>query len=98
MITEVAMLNVIPGKEDKFENDFQIAGQFISAIPGYIEHNLSRCLEQQNKYLLTVQWKTLEDHTVGFRESPEYLEWKKLLHHYYHPFPTVEHYVTIVTS
>jgi heme-degrading monooxygenase HmoA len=98
MIKEVAMLNVIQGKEPEFENDFRIAGQYISAIPGYIRHTLSRCLEQQNKYLLTVEWKTLEDHTLGFRQSSEYLQWKQLLHHYYNPFPTVEHYVTIVTS
>lgn len=97
MITEVAILNVIPGKEMEFENDFRIAGQYISAIPGYIKHSLSKCLEQQNKYLLTVEWVSLEDHTIGFRQSPEYLEWKRLLHHYYNPFPTVEHYITIVT-
>ncbi|RZK18775.1 MAG: antibiotic biosynthesis monooxygenase [Flavobacterium sp.] len=96
MITEVAILNVIPGKEIEFENDFLIAGQYISAISGYIKHNLSRCLEQQNKYLLIVEWVTLEDHTVGFRQSPEYLEWKRLLHHYYHPFPTVEHYEVVI--
>lgn len=96
MITEVAMLNVIPGKEAEFENDFRIAGQYISAIPGYIKHNLHRCFEQPNKYLLTVEWTTLEDHTIGFRKSSQYLEWKRLLHHYYYPFPTVEHYATLI--
>lgn len=96
MITEVAMLSVIPGKESQFENDFRIAGKYISSIPGYIKHSLSRCLEQQNKYLLLVEWVKLEDHTVGFRESAQYVEWKLLLHHYYDPFPTVEHFEVVV--
>jgi heme-degrading monooxygenase HmoA len=42
-----------------------------------------------------VYWQSLEDHTVGFRGSASYQEWKKLLHHYYDPFPTVEHYEQI---
>lgn len=39
-----------------------------------------------------VNWETIEDHEVGFRKSDKYQEWKKLLHHFYEPFPTVEHY------
>ncbi|MBC7399520.1 MAG: antibiotic biosynthesis monooxygenase [Mucilaginibacter sp.] len=92
MILEVAILNIIPGKEPQFEKDFAIAGQYISAIKGYIKHSLSKCIEQPNKYILLVEWDTLEDHTIGFRQSTEYQEWKKLLHHYYDPFPVVEHY------
>jgi heme-degrading monooxygenase HmoA len=96
MILEVAILNVIEGKEKKFEIDFKIAGKYISATKGYIKHTLKKCIEQKNKYVLLVEWDQLEDHTIGFRESNEYVEWKKLLHHYYDPFPTVEHYETIL--
>lgn len=92
MILEAAILNVIPGKEARFEQDFAIAGQYIKAIKGYIKHSLNKCIEQPNKYILLVEWETLEDHTVGFRQSAEYQEWKKLLHHYYDPFPVVEHF------
>jgi heme-degrading monooxygenase HmoA len=42
--------------------------------------------------LLLVQWGSLEDHTEGFRKSVDYQEWKRLLHHFYDPFPVVEHY------
>jgi len=96
MILEAAILNVIPGKEIQFEHDFSIAGQYISAIKGYIKHSLSKCIEQPAKYILLVEWETLEDHAVGFRQSPEYLEWKNLLHHYYDPFPVVEHFERVV--
>jgi heme-degrading monooxygenase HmoA len=95
MILEAALLNVIAGQETQFEKDFAIAGQYISAIKGYIKHSLSKCIEQPNQYLLLVKWETMEDHTVGFRQSAQYLEWKKLLHHYYDPFPTVQHYEAV---
>jgi len=48
-----------------------------------------------NRYILLVNWERLEDHTEGFRGSEEYQEWKKLLHHFYDPFPTVEHYESV---
>ncbi|CAM2948643.1 antibiotic biosynthesis monooxygenase [Prescottella defluvii] len=56
---------------------------------------LSRCLERPDAYLLLVEWDTLEDHTEGFRGSSEYQEGRRLLHHFYDPFPTVEHYVRV---
>ena len=95
MILEVAILYVKEGQEKDFEKDFAIAGQYISAIKGYVKHSLRKCVEENNKYILLVDWLTLEDHIIGFRTSPEYLEWKSLLHHYYNPFPIVEHYETI---
>lgn len=96
MIVEVAILNVIEDQTDHFERDFATASQFISAMKGYLGHTLRRCLEQRNKYLLLVNWESVEDHEPGFRQSKEYLEWKKLLHHYYQPFPTVEHYELVM--
>ena len=98
MILEVAILNVKDGQEKQFETDFATAGQFISSVKGYVKHSLRKCLEQSNKYILLVDWENLNDHTVGFRQSSQYLEWKKLLHHYYDPFSVVEHYETIIEN
>lgn len=92
MILEVAILDVIPGQETDFESAFAKASDIIASMSGYISHQLQHCVEASNRYLLLVQWDTLEAHTVGFRGSPEYQEWRKLLHHFYDPFPTVEHY------
>ena len=92
MILEVAILNVRAGEGDAFEHAFFQAQNIISSMPGYVSHQLQRCLESQDKYLLLVQWQRLEDHTIGFRQSRQYQDWKKLLHHFYEPFPTVEHY------
>lgn len=92
MILEVAILDVIPGQEVEFQAAFGTASSIISSMPGYVSHQLQRCLETRNRYILLVHWETLEAHTVGFRGSEKYQEWKKLLHHFYEPFPTVEHY------
>ena len=92
MILEVAILDVIPGQETEFEAAFAQAQAIISAMKGYVNHQLQRCIEKENRYILLVNWETLEDHTEGFRGSPEYQEWRKLLHHFYDPFPTVKHY------
>lgn len=92
MILEVAILDVIPGQQEEFESTFAKASSIISSMSGYISHQLQKCIEKENRYLLLVQWETLEAHTVGFRGSEEYQEWKKLLHHFYNPFPVVQHY------
>ena len=92
MILEAVILQVKEDFENEFETDFKIASQYISSVKGYLSHSLQKCIENKSQYLLLVQWEKLEDHTIGFRTSPEYQEWKKLLHHYYDPFPVVEHY------
>ena len=96
MILEVAILNIKEEKIVEFESTFKEASKIISSIKGYISHELKKCVENEFRYILLVKWETLEDHTVGFRESDEYQEWKTLLHHFYDPFPVVEHYESIV--
>jgi heme-degrading monooxygenase HmoA len=95
MVLEVAVLNVRPGQSDAFEAAFREASGYIVASPGYVSHELQRCLEAPDRYLLLVRWQTLEDHTKGFRGSDAYEHWRRLLHHFYDPFPTVEHYEAV---
>lgn len=92
MILEVAILNIKEGKTAAFEQDFQKASPFIQNNPGYLSHELKRCMENDHRYILLVKWERLEDHEEGFRKSENYGPWKRLLHHYYDPFPVVEHY------
>ena len=96
MILEVATLDVRPGQVAAFEAAFREASAIISSMPGYLSHELQRCLEKPNRYVLLGNWQTLEDHTIGFRQSSEYQRWKTLLHHFYDPFPTVEHYERVM--
>ena len=95
MILELAILDVLPGEQDNFELAFAKAQEIISCVPGYVSHQLQRCVEVTNRYILLVNWQTLEDHTVGFRESDLYQEWKSLLHHFYSPMPEVQHYQSV---
>jgi len=92
MVLEVAILELKQGSATDFEKSFSKASGIISSQNGYVSHELKKCMEQSDKYILLVQWKTIEDHEIGFRQSESYQEWKQLLHHYYEPFPVVEHY------
>jgi heme-degrading monooxygenase HmoA len=95
MILEVAILNVKPGQATAFEQAFAQASPLIASIEGYRGHELQKCLEVENQYVLLVRWRRLEDHTVGFRQSAQYQDWRRLLHHFYDPFPTVLHYQSV---
>jgi heme-degrading monooxygenase HmoA len=95
MILEAAILDVREGQTDQFEAAFRQASPLIASIPGYVSHELQKCLETPRRYLLLVQWETLEAHIIGFRQSPQYQDWKRLLHHFYDPFPTVEHFENV---
>jgi heme-degrading monooxygenase HmoA len=98
VILEVAVLDVKPGQEKEFELAFDKAQEIISSMDGYISHQLQKCIENTSRYILLVNWQTLEDHTVGFRESEQYQDWRKALHHFYEPFPEVQHYTEVYSN
>lgn len=95
MINEHALLPVMPGREDEFEIAFAAARGIITSMPGCLGLSLSRSIESPSTYLLLVDWERLEDHTIGFRQSEQYKAWRTLLHHFYEPFPLVEHYKSV---
>jgi heme-degrading monooxygenase HmoA len=94
-VLEVARLDVKPGQEADFERAFAQARSIPAGTPGFVDLELRRCVEQPNRYLLLIHWATIEDHTVGFRQGPDYPRWRALLHHFYDPFPEVEHYTEV---
>jgi len=98
MITEHALLPVIPGQEAEFIETMDRAKAIIAASPGFVSLRVARCLERPSCFLLLVEWETLEAHTEGFRNSAAYEEWRALLHHFYDPFPVVEHFETVATA
>lgn len=95
MILEVAILHVRPGTINDFERDFRKASPIMASMQGYIGHELHKCVEVADKYMLLVKWRNLSDHLVGFRQSDAFASWQSLLHAYYDPAPTVEHYLQI---
>ncbi|RBP48298.1 DUF1653 domain-containing protein [Arenicella xantha] len=91
-VLELAVLNVEPSECDNFEQAFADAERIIAGMEGYLEHQLQQNVERPTEYLLTVQWQSQEHHAIGFRQSDEYQQWRKLLHHFYSPMPKVEYY------
>ena len=98
MITEHALLEVIAGQEADFVTAMEEARRLIAASPGFIGLRVERCVERPSCFLLLVEWERIEDHTEGFRGSTAYEEWRAALHHFYDPFPVVEHFEAVVTA
>jgi heme-degrading monooxygenase HmoA len=98
VITEHALLPVIPGQEAAFIETMDRAKAIIASAPGFISLRVSRGIESPSSFLLLVEWETLEAHTEGFRNSDAYQEWRSLLHHFYDPFPVVEHFETVARA
>ena len=95
VILEHAILPVVPGREAEFEAAFARARPLVAEQPGCRTVSLSRSIESPNIYLLLIEWDSVEAHTEGFRMSREYESWKALLHHFYDPFPVVEHFTAV---
>jgi heme-degrading monooxygenase HmoA len=95
MVVEHAVLEVRPGEEEAFEAAFAEARPLIEATEGFQGLRLLRCEERSNVYLLLVDWRSTQDHVVGFRESDRFLRWRELLHHFYDPAPLVEHFAEV---
>lgn len=91
-ILEAGILTVREGQAKEFEETFAVAQKIIMASTGYISHELRRCVEVKNQYILLIRWEKLEDHTVIFRGSDAFQQWRKLLHHFYEPMPQMMHY------
>ena len=98
MITEHALLDVVAGREDEFLDAMEKAKALIAASPGFVSLRVERGVERPGCFLLLVEWERLEDHTEGFRGSAAYEEWRTALHHFYDPFPVVEHFEAVVTA
>ena len=95
MVLERAQFRITPGREEEFEQAFEQARLLIARTHGFRSATLSRGVESPSTYLLLVEWATLEDHTVGFRESPAFDEWRSLIGHLFDGAPDVEHFVQV---
>jgi heme-degrading monooxygenase HmoA len=95
VVLEAVTLHIRTGQSAEFEQTFRKAQTIIAGMQGYLSHELQRSIEKADEYLLLVRWRTLEDHTVGFRNHPEFAEWKRLLHHFYDPTPVIQHYEVV---
>ena len=98
MVLERAQFRITPGREEEFEQAFEQAQRLLAGSHGFSGATLSRGVESPSAYLLLVEWETLEDHTVGFRESPAFGEWRGLIGHLFDGAPDVEHFVQVAAA
>lgn len=97
-VLERAELPVRPGMEAEFERNFAQARHLVAESPGCRSVSLVRGIESPSLYILLIEWDSVESHEVSFRQSERYAEWRALLHHFYDPFPTVEHFSPVFSD
>lgn len=95
MTLEVAIIDIQQGCKAQFESAFLKAEKILASAGGYLSHDLQNSVEHPNRYVLLVNWRSLEDHTTGFRESEQFLQWRALLGGFFESAPAVEHYEAI---
>lgn len=99
MILELADIRIHPGKEAEFDQAIQRGlAQTISKARGYLGHKVQKGVESPQRYLLMVYWATLENHTVDFRESPAFTEWRGIVGPFFAGAPQVEHFSLLTES
>jgi quinol monooxygenase YgiN len=96
MITEIAQIEIKPGMEAEFEAAVKKAAPIFQRAKGCTAMELRRSIEKPSRYRLFVGWATIEDHTVDFRGSADFQEWRKLVAHCFASPPEVEHGTQVV--
>ena len=96
MVLEIAQIDVKPGMAAQFEAGVANAVPVFRRAKGCKGLELQRCVEKPGRYRLFVRWETLENHTVDFRGSADFLEWRKLVGDFFASPPEVEHWKVAV--
>jgi quinol monooxygenase YgiN len=97
MITEIAIFQAIPGKEENFAQGIQQGIQVIRRDSGCRSVMVQRCIEDPTRFVLIVQWDSVEAHTEGFRKSPLFAEYRSHINGLFQDSPVVHHYETLAS-
>lgn len=98
MILELATIDIKIGSNAEFEHNLEKAQAVVAKSKGYLGHQFQKCIEAENRYSLFIHWENLEAHTIGFRESELFKEWRALIGPYFETAPIVQHYEIILSS
>ena len=99
MIVEVADFRVSTGNRDAFsEAIIRAADTVLAKAGGYRRHRILACRESPERFILIVEWDSLEAHTVGFRQSPAFAEWRAIIGPFFQRPPHVEHFEVVAAS
>lgn len=92
MVLEIADFAIVAGNEEQFATAFHEAVAHVAATPGFRGARLTRGVESPSRFVLLVEWDTVEAHTVGFRESENFTKWRAVVGPYFAGAPHVEHF------
>ena len=98
MILEIAQIEIKAGSAQDFATAVTQARPIFEAAPGFIKLALQHCVEHPSRYLLLVQWASLEDHTEGFQKSEGFQQWRALVGHFFEQKPVVTHHQLVPTG
>ena len=99
MILELAVFSIQPGQNAAFEEAIQRGLETaIAPAKGFEGFKVNRCIENPQRYILQIFWTTLEDHTVGFRGSDAFAQWRAIVGPFFASPPVVEHFDLVVKS
>jgi heme-degrading monooxygenase HmoA len=99
MILEVADFRIKPGTQAAFDAAIKQGVETVVArAKGYRGHRVQKGIESPDRYLLMIYWDTVENHTVDFRQSPAFQEWRAFVGPYFAAPPNVEHFTLLTQS
>ena len=99
MILELVDLRIQPGKQAEFDEAVQRGlTTVIGKAKGYKGHAINKGIESPERYVIQIYWETLENHTVDFRESPAFQEWRGIVGPFFAGPPAVEHFDLLAKS
>jgi heme-degrading monooxygenase HmoA len=99
MILEIADIRIAPGQQAEFDEAIARGLRTVIArAKGMQGYKVHKCIESPGRYVLQISWATLEDHTVAFRESPLFAEWRAIVGPFFAQPPLVEHFTVVAES
>jgi heme-degrading monooxygenase HmoA len=98
MVLEIADFTIKAGTEDEFAAAVKEALPHVSATPGFLGARLTRSIESPSRFVLLIEWESVEAHTVGFRASDRFPKWRALIGPYFDGDPYVEHAADVLRS
>ena len=98
MILELADIRISPGQQAAFDEAIQRGLRVIAGAKGFQGFKVNKGIESPERYVLQIFWEKLEDHTVGFRESPAFTEWRAIVGPFFAAPPVVEHFTLLARS
>ena len=95
MVLEVALIDVNPGQEDDFAAAYRKGHPVLASTPGCRSVRMTRGVESPSRFVLLVEWDSVEAHTRNFRESERFTTWRSLIGPYFAAPPLVEHFTDV---